>query len=295
MPHFSEEIIMSVLTSIFQAIFQSITWLLFTSESAYSSIFHDFTGRFTGECSALTGVVHIGIAIGICISAYKIMITNSAEFVSTALELVTKKKPFKSPKPAREFMYMTVVSFLPMILWLIPTGKSGFLYNLLRMTGFNKTLLDDGIFLAITGALLLLAFKQHSVNPGQKRVTLVPALVVGFSSLLLVPVSGLSLVAGVAAILILFGVSDKLVYRYCVSLSVPTLLVMGIIEVCVSTTTATVVQNIIGILLSAVVAFFCTRVFRFLLEKAYYNYFGIYNLGLGAIVAVIGIVELFIR
>ena len=102
MPHFSEEIIMSVLTSIFQAIFQSITWLLFTSESAYSSIFHDFTGRFTGECSALTGVVHIGIAIGICISAYKIMITNSAEFVSTALELVTKKKPFKSPKPARE-------------------------------------------------------------------------------------------------------------------------------------------------------------------------------------------------
>ena len=286
---------MSVLTSIFQAIFQSITWLLFTSESAYSSIFHDFTGRFTGECSALTGVVHIGIAIGICISAYKIMITNSAEFVSTALELVTKKKPFKSPKPSREFMYMTVVSFLPMILWMIPTGKSGFLYNLLRMTGFNKTLLDDGIFLAITGALLLLAFKQHSVNPGQKRVTLVPALVVGFSSLLLVPVSGLSLVAGVAAILILFGISDKLVYRYCVSLSVPTLLVMGIIEVCVSTTPATVVQNIIGILLSAVVAFFCTRVFRFLLEKAYYNYFGIYNLGLGAIVAVIGIVELFIR
>ncbi len=53
------EKIMSVLTAIFQAIGQAISWVLPISESGHSAIFHNFSGRFTNACSQLTGVVHI--------------------------------------------------------------------------------------------------------------------------------------------------------------------------------------------------------------------------------------------
>lgn len=286
---------MSILTAIFQAIFQAITWVFPLSENAYSSMFHDFSGRFSGECSALTGIVHIGIALGIIAATYKAFLSGGKEFFGVFVDLFKHKKPFPNQKPSRNFMLMTLISLVIMLLGFIPCGKGRVLYGLLGTTCYNKTLLDDGIFLAVTGLLLILACKKMAENPGGKPVGVLPAVIIGIVGIALVSVSGLSLIGGILCILVFFGISRKLALRYGAVIGAPVLLVMGMAELCVNTTPATVVQIIIGIILSAAAGFLSIRVLRFLLDKQYIRYIGIYDIGVGAIISVIGIFELIFR
>lgn len=107
-----EELIMWILTSIFQAIGQALTWVLPVSESGHSVIFHNFSGRFSNACSQLTGVVHIGIAIGLFIAFYKLFVNLFKNFFGTFDDIFHKKLDLKNITPQRNFMYMTVLSFM---------------------------------------------------------------------------------------------------------------------------------------------------------------------------------------
>ncbi|MFR5876562.1 MAG: undecaprenyl-diphosphate phosphatase [Eubacterium sp.] len=286
---------MSILTAIIQAVLQALSWILPISEYGHSSLFHDFAGRATGSCSAITGVIHIGIAIGILISSYKLFLTLSKEFFGTFKDLFRKQIKGSSKSPARSFMYMTLISFVPMILWLIPTGKNGFLFALLRKTGFNGTLLDDGIFFAITGLLVLAAAKQLSLARNNKNVSVLFAVVVGVLSIFLVPVSGLSLTAGIFAVLMLLGVSKKLSFRYSIVMSVPVLIVMGIAQICTAVISAGAVEIILGVIISAAVSFIAVKLLQWIINANKLKFFGIYDIGIGVIAIIIGIFELILK
>lgn len=286
---------MSIITALFQAIGQALTWLLPVSEWGHSSIFHDFSGRVTGACSTLTGVVHIGIAIGIVAALYKVFLILSKQFFETFSDMFKKQLKTKPVTPSRKFMYMTLLSFVPMILWLIPTGKNGLLFSVLHKTGYNSTLLDDGIFFILTGVLVLLSAKQLSLSKNNKNITVLSAVIVGIACVFLIPVSGLSLMAGVFAILMLFGVSKKLSLRYSLVMSVPVLLVMGIVELCTAVSASSIVAVIIGLIVSTVVSFFAVKAVMWIVNKNKIKYFGFYDLGIGAITAVIGIFELALK
>lgn len=86
----SEVKTLSILTAIFQAIGQVITHIFPVSESGHSAIFHDFSSRFTGSCSELTGLVHIGIAVGVLAAFWKVFLRLVLEFVSTGKDIFTK-------------------------------------------------------------------------------------------------------------------------------------------------------------------------------------------------------------
>lgn len=285
---------MSALTAIFQAIAQAICWIFPISESGHSALFHDFASRSSGACSALTGIVHIGIAVGIVLSMYSFFFGLAKEFFGTFADIFKKQIKTKPASPRRSFMYMTLISFAPMLLLLIPTGK-GFLFSILRSTGNNASVLEDGLFLALTGVLVLLISKMLKQTNNTSNVTWLPALVVGVASVLLVPVSGLSLIAGAFAIMMLFGVSRKLAFRYPFVISVPVLTVMGIVEICVSVTPASIVQIILGLIISIVATFLSVRVLQWLVKNAKLGVFGIYDIAIGVIAFVIGIFELIIK
>ncbi len=297
MRSFSEERIMSVLTAIFQAIFQAICWIFPISESAHSAIFHDFSNRLSGACSSLTGIVHIGIAIGIIAALYKTFLTLAKEFFGSFADLAkqNKKSSRKEPKPARSFMQMSLISFIPMLFLFIPVGKGRLLYDLIRTSQFNGTLLDDGIFLAVTGLLVILSAKKLSLSANNKNISIVMAVLVGFASILLITVSGLSFVMGILAILLLMDVSKKSGYRYAMVLSVPVLVVMGIIEIVTSVTQVNWISAVIAVVVSSVVSFFAARVFRTLIHKNNIRCFGYYDIALGAISMIIGIFELILK
>ena len=286
---------MSILTAIFQAVFQAITFIFPISESGHSSIFHDFAGRTDYSCSAITGIIHIGIALGIIIALYKLFFSLFSEFINTFADIFKKRIKTEQPNAKRKFMYSTLISFAPMILWLIPTGKNGFLFDLLRKTGFNGTLFDDGIFFLITGLLVILCSKQLMLQKNNKNISWIFALIIGFASLLLVPVSGLSFIGGVFCILMLLGVSKRLALRYSFVLAVPVLAVMGIIQICIASTPAGIVAAIIGLILSAAASFMGVKLLQWVINNEKLKYFAYYDFGIGAITLVVGIFELILK
>lgn len=282
---------MSILISIIQAIFQSVYEILPISESAHSAAFHEFAGRADGTVSALTGIIHIAIAVGIIAASYNVFSKLAVEFFKTFGDMFKKNLTGSGKRPVRRFMYFTLLSFAPLILWLIPFGHAGFLYTVLNRMSYNGTLLDEGIFLLITGGVVIAAANMLKKEKNDGDVTLGLAIFAGFICLFSLPVAGFSLIALVFSMLVLLGVSRRPALRYALTLAAPIMLVQGIIETCVGASVG-VVAGIIAAVLGLVVSFIMVRVLRFVIKKGYYQYFGIYDLGVGLIIAVVGIFQL---
>ena len=277
---------MSILSSIIQSILQAIFEILPISASAHSAAFHEFAGRADGTCSAITGIVHMGIAVGINVFARLFK-----EFIATFSDMLSKSLKGSSKKPARRFMYQTMISFVPLLLWLIPFGKSGFLFTVLHKTSYNGTLLDEGIFMLLTGALVLAAARQLGLSRNDKSISFGLAVLVGFLILLMLPMSGFSLLCGIFSVLVLCGVARRPALRYALVITAPVMLVYGIVETCIGES-AGVVAGILAAVISVVVSFLAVKVLRFIIKNNYFKYFGIYDLGFGFIIGVVGIFQL---
>ncbi len=282
---------MSILNSIIQSILQAIYEILPISASAHSAAFHEFAGKADGSFSSLTGIIHIGIAVGIIAASYGVFMKMGKEFFGTFADIFGRNIKGSSKKPARRFMYYTLVSFCPLILWLIPCGGAGFLFSVLRRTSYNGTLLDEGIFLLVTGAVVIAAARQLKLSRNDKSINLVFAIVTGVIVLLMLPLAGFSLIGGIFAVLILLGVSRRPALRYTLVISAPVMLVLGIVETCLGESVG-VIEGIIGAVLSVVASFILVKVLRFIIKNNYLKYFGIYDLGVGFIIGIVGIFQL---
>ncbi len=285
---------MSILTAIFQAIGQALTWIFPVSESGHSAIFHDFSGRYTNACSQLTGVIHIGIAIGIVVAFYKLFLCLFKNFTGGWNDLFHKRLDVKNSSHQRKFMYMTILSFVPMLLYLIPAGKYINVYMLFHRTSFNGNLLGEGICIALTGALLIVTAgmldKKNKALP-----QILQALIIGVTAFLALPAAGSSLVAGVFCVGILVGLSDKYALRYSMVMSTMALLVTGIIEICLGVTKISVLSAVIALVVSIVFTFLAVKVFIFIIKNKALKYFAWYDIAIGFICFVIGVFEIIIK
>lgn len=286
---------MSIITAIFQAILQALTYIFPVSQSGHSAIFHDFAGRADGTVTQLTGAVNIGIALGIFAATYPFFAKLFSEAVNTGKDIAIKNFSLKTAKPQRKLLLFFIISFVPMFLWLIPLGKYGMAYRVLRATAYNNTLLDDGIFIAVLGALVFFAARQIAQQKNRGFITLPAAITVGVCSLFFVPVSGLALVGGVFAVLVIFGVSRNLALKYALSMSVFVLLITGIVQLCTADYKSGIAAIIIGIVLSAPVAFFSVRVLKNVIKQGFLKYISYYDFSIGLIVAVVGAIQLIVR
>ena len=286
---------MSILTAIFQALLQAICRILPISENFHSALFHDFASRFTANCSALTGVVHIGIALGIIVALFKIFIRMFNEFIFTFKDLFAKRIRGTSKSNARNFMYMSLLALLPLLLWLIPCGSKGFLYTFLHSTQYNRTLLDEGIFMLINALMLVLATKALNLSNNTKRLTPIFAVIVGVFGLLTISLSGFSFVAVVLSFLLIMGVNVNQSFNFTYFLLALIMLVSGIVEICVSVTKVGVVSILLGLIISFAVGFFLTKLMKYLVKKNHLKFFAVYDASVGIIAVVIGIFELILR
>ena len=262
---------MWILTAIFQAIGQAFTWVFPVSESGHSVIFHNFSGRFTNACSQLTGVIHIGIAIGLFLAFYKLFISLFKNFFGTWSDIFHKRLDLKNVPPQRNFMFMTIVSFAFFIIYAIPAGKYGNVYMLFDRTSYNKTILGEGICIALLGVLLIVT--NSLINSSRNKLPdWANAIILGIIAFLALPTGGCSFMGAIFAFTILLGMSQKYALRYAVTMSVPTLVVMGIVELCVAVTKINIFSAIIAILISTAASFFAVKLFIFVLKKKALNY-----------------------
>ncbi len=285
---------MSVLTAIFQALAQAVAWVLPISESGHSAIFHDFSGRYTDACSQLTGIIHIGIAIGLFVAFFKLFVNLGRNFFMAWNDLFHKRFKINRVSPLRKFMFMTVVSFVFFIFYLLPAGKYGNVYSLFHHTAYNGNLVGEGICIALTGVLLIAATSLFSRGL-KKMPEPVIALVLGIVAFFAVPTAGSSLVAGVFAAALLMGMSDKYALRYAMVLSVPVLIVTGIIEICLGVTKIGVIQAVLGLTVSAAAAFLAVKVLVYIIHNRKLHYIAFYDLATGLLCFVIGIFEIVIK
>lgn len=285
---------MSAIKSIFQALLQALTWIFPISESGHSAIFHDLSGRYTNACSQLTGVIHIGIAVGIFVAFFKLFAGLFKNFFGGWNDLFHKRLDVKNASSQRKFMFMTVFSFVFFLLYLIPTGKYGNVFQMFHRTSYNGNLLGEGICFALTGALIIVV--ASLVNKNTKRIPeLAQAAVIGLIAFLALPFAGCSFVFGVYAAVILLGMSEKYALRYSMVLSVPVLITAGIIEICTAVTPVGVAAGIIGFIISCAVSFFAVKLFVFVIKNKALKYFAYYDIAIGLIIAVIGIFEIVIK
>lgn len=285
---------MSILTAIFQALFQAICIILPISENAHSAVFHDFSSRFGGENSALTGIIHIAVAVGIAVAMLKLFIRMINEFVFTVKDVANKQAKANSQKPARQFMYNSLISLVPLLLWLIPCGSKGFLYTLLRSSQYNSTLLDEGIFMLITAGFLFAVIRVLTIKTNNKDITQLPAVVVGMVAFLIAPL-GFSFIGVVFSVLLIFGIKTKQALNYTLYISVPVLLVKGIIELCTATVAMTVLQAIIAMVIAIAASFVLVRLLKYFVKNNLLSFFAWYDTAFGAVILVVGIFELIFR
>ncbi len=285
---------MSVLTAIFQAIGQAIAWVLPISESGHSAIFHNFSGRFTNACSQLTGVVHIGIAIGLFIAFFKLFKMLFKNFIGGWSDLFHKRLDLKNTKSSRKFMYYTVLSFVPMIFYLIPAGKYGNIYSVFHRVSYNENLVGEGICMLLTGALIIVtcSVMDKKLNPVPG---ILQAIIIGVIVFLAVPTAGCSVIGAVFCIAVILGMNEKNALRYSVVMSVMILLVMGVIELCTAVTKITILSAVIGLVVAAVVSFFASKLLIFIIKEKKLRLFGIYDAAIGLLVLIIGIFEVVVK
>lgn len=264
------------------------------SESGHSAIFHNFSGRFTNACSQLTGVVHIGIAIGLFIAFFKLFRMLFKNFIGGWNDLFHKRLDLKNTKPARKFMYYTVLSFVPMLFYLIPAGKYGNIYSVFHRVSYNENLVGEGICMLLTGALIIVtcSVMDKKLNPVPG---IVQAIIIGIIVFLAVPTAGCSVIGAVFCTAIILGMNEKNALRYSVVMSVMILLVMGIIELCTAVTKITILSAVIGLIIAAAVSFFASKLLIFVIKDKKLRLFGIYDSAIGLIILVIGIFQVVIK
>ena len=293
----SEGKILSIITAIFQAIGQALTFIFPISESGHSAIFHNFANRNSGEVSELTGLIHIGIAIGIIIAFYKVFMKNIFETVNSFKEMFSKDLRVRRASNSRKFMYFTLISFLPMVLYFVPIGTKGNIYQILNLFSKDSNLLSEGIGFLVTATILLFASltmmknKENRGNQLSVPIVIILAIVI----FLTLPVSGLSLSAMLISVAILCNINKNIAFRYFVSISVPVLIVKGIIEIVTCASYVNIITGVVGVVVSAAAAFLVSKLFKAVISNMNLKYFSYYNYAIGVIVLIIGIVQIIIK
>lgn len=286
---------MSILTAIFQAIAQAITFLLPVSESGHSAIFHDFAGRYSNTCSELTGLVHIGIAIGIVIAFYKVFIKLIYEFFMGWSELFKKNLKVSESSNSRKFMYLTLIPYVLLPFYLIPIGDKGNIYSILQSVSHDGNVLSEGICFIIIAALLLISSFKLSKNEKGHPLGIPCAVVVSVLLFITLPVAGFSMSVIAICIPILFGVNKKVAFRYFTALSVPMLVIFGISEIVKCITYVTVIEGIIAVVIAGAVSFLCSKLLLFVVSKNHLKYFSYYDFAIGGVSLLAGVIELIIN
>ena len=289
--------ILSIITAIFQAIGQALTFIFPISESGHSAIFHNFAARNSGNVSELTGLIHIGIALGIVIAFYKVFLRNFVEIINSVKEIFSKDLKFRRANNSRKFIYFALISFVPMLLYLIPFGKKGNLYQILHALSFDGNLLSEGTAFLVTATLLLFASLIMTKNKENRGNQLSVPIVIILAVLIFItlPIAGLSLSAVIISTAIICNINRNIAFRYFISISVPILIVKGIIEIVICTSRVSIVADVIAIVVSAAAAYLFSKLLKAVISNMFLKYFSYYDYAIGIIVLVTGIVQLIIK
>lgn len=283
---------MEILKALLLGIVQGITEFLPISSSGHLSLFRQIFNVETEAAGLFSAMLHIGTLVAILILFYKPIYGLFEEFILCIKDIVGKKFTFKLKEmsPTRRMLFMFVISCVPLLFLLIPTGKETNLMDSVAVFSNDDSVLAEGICFMFTGFLLILGTTFNANYKTKRNITPVTALLIGVAQLFAACFPGISRSGSTIATGLCCGVSKKNMIRYSFILSIPAVLASGLVEFKDAIETEVIVPVfplIIGVAVSAVVGIFAIKLLQILMKKDLFKYFGFYCLALGFITTIV--------
>ena len=283
---------MEVLKALLLGIVQGVTEFLPISSSGHLSVFRQLFNIETDTAGLFSAMLHIGTLVAILLMFYKPIYELFEEFILCVKDIMKGKFSFNLRKMSatRRMLFMFVISCIPLLVLLIPTGKDTNLMDSVSVFSSDESLLAEGICFMVTGFLLILGTTLNSNYKTKKTITPVTALMIGIAQLFAACFPGISRSGSTISAGLCCGVSKKNMIRYSFVLSIPAVLASGLVEFKDALETDVIVPVfplVVGVITSAVVGVFAIKLLQILLKKDLFKYFGLYCLALGFMTTII--------
>lgn len=287
---------MEILKALLLGIVQGITEFLPISSSGHLSLFRQLFNIETDTAGLFSAMLHIGTLVAILLMFYKPIYELFEEFILCIKDIFKGKFTFnlKKMSTTRRTLFMFVISCVPLLLLLIPTGKETNLMDSVSIFSTDNSVLAEGICFMVTGFLLVLGTTLNSNYKTKKNITPVTALVIGVAQLFAACFPGISRSGSTISAGLCCGVSKKNMIRYSFILSIPAVLASGLVEFKYAMETDVIVPVfplIVGVITSAIVGVFTVKLLQILIKKDLFKYFGFYCLALGFVTTIISAIS----
>ncbi len=286
---------MEVLKALILGVIQGITEFLPVSSSGHMSVFRYLTGMNPESSGLFSAMLHIGTLTAILLFFYKPIYELFAEFIACIKDIFKGKFTFNVNKmtETRRMLFMFVLSCVPLLVLLIPVGDGEKLMDVVGVFSSDNSVLAEGVCFMVTGFLLLLGSNLSHTFKKHKKVTPVSAALIGIAQTFAACFPGISRSGSTISVGLCCGISKASMVRYSFILSIPAVLVSGLVEfkdALESDVIIPVLPLIVGVIASAVVGLLAIKLLQVLLKKDRFKYFGYYCTALGLVVTIIGIV-----
>ncbi len=291
---------MEIIKSILFGIVHSLAEFLPLSSSGHVSLITHFGGASTELSCLYSAMLHMGSLVSVLCVFCKPIYELFEEFFNIIKDISAKKFSFKVKEMSelRRYFFLLTISFLPLIILFIPVGNGQVLWDLVSVFSHDNSIKAEGVCFALSGFLLLVTSFYCKNEKRFMKIVPFSALFIGVAQLIAICFPGFSRIGLIVCVALLCNVSKRNAIQYAFLLSVPAIFVSGLLEFIKGVTEFTyipVASLIIGFVTSALVGVMTIRLFKAIVEKDLFKYFGFYCIGLGFVATVIGAIEVFIK
>ena len=283
---------MEIFKALLLGIVQGVTEFLPISSSGHLSLFRQLFNIETDTAGLFSAMLHIGTLVAILLMFYRPIYELFEEAVLCFKDIFSGKFTLnlKKMSATRRMLFMFVISCIPLLVLLIPTGKDTNLMDSVSFFSSDDSVLAEGICFMITGFLLVLGTTLNANYKVKKDITPVTALIIGVAQFFAACFPGISRSGSTISAGLCLGVSKKNMIRYSFILSIPAVLASGLVEFKDAMETDVIVPVfplIVGVIASSVVGVFAIKLLQILMKKDLFKYFGFYCIALGFVTTII--------
>ncbi len=324
---------MSFFDVIFQAIIQGLTEFLPVSSSGHVSLYQHLSGNSGDGAQTFTLFLHVGTLIAVFVAYRKMIGDLIIEFFRMCGDifrylgdklkvfwLKLTKKPYEKAKAAarsmpemndtRRMVVMVIVASAWAILLFVPffgflglnTADGEEVKNLADLSTYfseDKGILAEGLFLLVTGVLLLYSTYLSKNRAGSEKIRLKNACAMGVAQCV-ASMPGISRSGSTTTVGMITGLEKNTALSMSFIMSIPAVLAATLLDVkneFIDTPASERISNfsafdvIVGVIVSAVVGVLAIIGLKWIVNNNKLNYFGWYCLAMGFVVIVIAIIE----
>lgn len=297
---------MGFLNALLQGIIQGLTEFLPVSSSGHISLYQHVSGTSGSGSQAFGIFLHFGTLIAVFVVYRQLIWDLILEFVQMVKDLFAKKFSWKleDMNDNRRMVIMLVVASACAILLFIPLlGFTGLVdaagetvNDIEDLSGYfseDSSILAEGIFLLMTGGLLIYATLLSNKRKGSTSLTYKNAFAMGIGQCF-ATMPGLSRSGTTTTLGMITGAEKNTALNFSFIMSIPAVLAANVLELTdigEMEINFTVFEVIVGVVVSALVGIAAIVGLKWIVSNDKLHYFGYYCLAMGLAVVVVAIIE----